>query len=239
MVIADPIVVVYAASGAGKSSLLNAGLVASSDRGGAVRGVSNRRLGAGMGEEHLTSARNVYMRGALRGTAKGLASGAPEGSLAEFLARVPHPRGRVGLPSPRALIFDQFEELFTGYPAHWRQRPGYLEQIGQALDDDPLLRVVFAIREDYLAELDALASLLPGDLRSRYRLERLGQTKALSAVTRPAQTTNRRFAPGVAERLVSNLLTLRIDAGSGKAIEVEGEFVEPVQLQVTCRSLWV
>ncbi|NIN65123.1 MAG: hypothetical protein GTO63_10550, partial [Anaerolineae bacterium] len=40
--------------------------------------------------------------------------------LAGFLRERQHPADELGLPSPRAVIFDQFEELFTFYPERWR-----------------------------------------------------------------------------------------------------------------------
>jgi hypothetical protein len=50
--------------------------------------------------------------------------------------------------------------------------------------------------------------------------------------------TERSFAPGVAESLVQELLKIRVETRVGETVEVPGEFVEPVQLQVVCQSLW-
>lgn len=110
-------------------------------------------------------------------------------------------------------------------------------QIRRRLDGDPLLRIVFSMREDYIAELDPYASALPNKLRARYRLEPLRQRAALSAVQGPLEVTDLRFAPGVAEHLVENLLKIQIKTPDG-ITEIPGEFVEPVQLQVVCQSLW-
>ena len=70
-------------------------------------------------------------------------------------------------------ILDQFEELFTQHPAHWLEREDFFHQVGQALRDQPDLRVLFTMREDYIAELTPFAHLLPDELRSRFRLEPL------------------------------------------------------------------
>ncbi len=109
--------------------------------------------------------------------------------------------------------------------------------IRRRTEGDPLLRVVFSMREDYIAELDPYASVLPNKLRSRYRLEPLRARAALSAVTGPLEKTNLKFAPGVAEHLVENLLKIQMKTAEG-ITEIPGEFVEPVQLQVVCQSLW-
>jgi WD40 repeat protein len=50
--------------------------------------------------------------------------------------------------------------------------------------------------------------------------------------------TSRSFAPACAEALVNDLLRFKVDTGRGQSERVEGQYVEPVQLQVVCRSLW-
>ncbi|HID61703.1 MAG TPA: hypothetical protein EYP49_02995, partial [Anaerolineae bacterium] len=54
----------------------------------------------------------------------------------------------------------------------------------------------------------------------------------------PLRDTERSFAPGVAESLIEELLKIRVETRVGETVEVPGQFVEPVQLQVVCRSLW-
>jgi len=48
---------------------------------------------------------------------------------------------------PVAVIFDQFEEIFSSYQGRWKDREGFFEQVSAALEADPLLRVVFVMRE--------------------------------------------------------------------------------------------
>lgn len=87
-------------------------------------------------------------------------------SLADYLALPSVPESLSHLPHPRILIFDQFEELFTFYPEHWKKREDFFRQIGKALDSNSALRVLFAIREDYIAQLDPYIRLLPERLRA-------------------------------------------------------------------------
>jgi Novel STAND NTPase 1 len=240
LVIASRLVLVYAASGAGKTSLLNAGLAPLLEREEHFDVLPGARLAGGLDEHTLSQAENVYALSLLNGWAEGsspVSSDGQELSLAQFLAQRPRAGGADG-PAPRALIFDQFEELFSLYPRYWTHQRGFVDQIASALEDDPLLRIVLAIREDYVAQLDAFADALPDGLRTRYRLERLGREQALEAVRRPAERTGRTYGPGVAERLVSDLMALHVDTGRAAPLVVEGPFVEPVQLQVTCQRLW-
>jgi hypothetical protein len=59
-------------------------------------------------------------------------------SLAEFLAEIEHTDNE-GLPSPRVLVFDQFEELFSFYQDRWKDRNEFFAQVNEA-GEDPLLR---------------------------------------------------------------------------------------------------
>jgi DNA-binding transcriptional MerR regulator len=110
------------------------------------------------------------------------------------------------------------------------------------------------MREDYLAELTPYAHLLPDGLRHRFRMERLRKAGALLAVTQPALAAepSRTFAPGVAEELVNNLRRMQRSqrsqrlpqaqpasaAAPAAPMATEGEYVEPVHLQIVCRDLW-
>ena len=143
-----------------------------------------------------------------------------------------------GMPLPRVVIFDQFEEIFSLYQDRWKDREGFFEQVSTALEADPLLRVVFVMREDFIAQLDPYADLLPERLRTRFHMERLRREAALLAIKEPLRNTGRSFAEGVAEKLVDDLLTIQVETMPGKTAEVTGEFIEAVQLQVVCQSLW-
>src|SRR5215208_2520910 len=233
LIVSNPIVLLYAASGAGKSSLLNAAVVARLEHDQECEVLPVARV-VGLREGEVAADRNVFVAAVVSHLAGGASSAA---SLRGHLQEREHPDTSDGFPAPRALVIDQFEELFTAYPDRWEDRPGFFEDLGGALRDDPLLRVVLSIREDFLAQLDPYARLLPDGLRARYRLERLGPAAALRAAKEPARAAGRPFAEGVAEQLVEDLQKVRLDTEHGPK-EVVGEYVEPVQLQVACRSLW-
>ncbi|MDP4114232.1 MAG: hypothetical protein Q8924_19195, partial [Bacillota bacterium] len=158
--------------------------------------------------------------------------------LVDFLNEREHLKDEDGMPLPLAVVFDQFEEIFSLYQDRWKDREGFFEQVSVALKADPLLSVVFVMREDFIAQLDPYADLLPEGLRTRFHLERLRREAALLAIKGPLKDTDRSFAEGVAEKLVDDLLTIRVETTPGKATEVKGEFIEAVQLQVVCQNLW-
>src|SRR5262249_57763967 len=74
-----------------------------------------------------------------------------------------------------------------------------------------MLRIVFVIREDQMAPLHRYTPILPGGLRTRYRLELLGREAALEAVTKPAEQAGRRFPAGVPGGLLYQLRAVRPD----------------------------
>ena len=236
-VVANRIVLCYAASGAGKTSLLNAGVIPQLEREEQFEILPTarfRRLTPDEAESGETL--NVYVAATLLNwTSKTNGQPTPD-SLKEFLKTRPRAKDSRGRRYPRGVFFDQFEELFTVYPEFWEQRTEFFEQLVEAVEDDPHLHVVLALREDYLAHLDPYLDLLPRV--TRFRLERLGRDAALRATTGPLEDTRRCFAPKVADQLVADLRELRVDTGRGETVEVEGEFVEPVHLQVVCHNLW-
>jgi WD40 repeat protein len=238
LVVAHRVVLLYAASGAGKTSLLNAGLGPLLEQEEGFELLPTARVRALSASDPPKEA-NAYAFGVLTHLMpEAELVGRERETLAGFLSRRKHPVGEDGFPAPRALIIDQLEEVFTLYQERWSEREELFRQLAEALEADPLLRIVLAIREDYVAHLDPFSRLLPTALRTRTRLERLGRESALRAATEPARRAGRSFAPDVAEKLVGDLLEMRVDTGGGQTQAVPGEYVEPVQLQVACRSLW-
>jgi hypothetical protein len=239
LVISHPVVLFYAQSGAGKTSLLNAKIIPLLERSRALV-IGSARVGGvlpkGFASEDID---NIYTFNTLmslevrESNPRQLA----QKSLSEFLASQSYSVDQDGLFRPQVIIFDQFEEIFTTFPERWRDRECFFERLGAEFDRRPQLRVIFAMREEHIASMDTFSVFLPERLRTRLRLERLRESAALSAVRKPLEGTDRYFAPGAAEKLINNLLQVPIKSAEG-TIDVSGEFVEPVQLQVVCKRLW-
>ena len=256
LVVSERLVLFYAQSGAGKTSLINTRLVPGLEgRGfevlpvGRVSGelppgqqveniyTANLMLKLDMGEDDPSRFTGLHLK-------EFLLSLAFDGK--DFYYRPPTQPSQEEIPPPedeieilpRALIIDQFEELFTTHPEAWKLREVFIRQLAEAMQADPYLWVVLAMREDYIAELDPYVYLLPDGLSARYSMKRMGEAAAFEAVTKPVEKL-RPFGEQAARRLVRNLS--RISAGKdeeGNTRFVEGEFIEPVQLQVVCYQLW-
>jgi len=244
LIVAHRVVLLYAPSGAGKTSLLNAGLIPQMEQerfeilpAARVRGL----IPEGKDLEKIT---NPWIYNTLISWAKDKTDLQllEHMSLSDFLQGGEHQLGNDGSPLPRLAIFDQFEELFTFYQERWEQREDFFNQVALALEKDPLLRVLFVMREEYLASLDPYMHLLPEKMRTRYRLDRLGRDAALLAIEGPLKDTACKFDKGVALTLADKLLATKVkvkdSSGIGKIVETKGEYVEPVQLQVVCQNLW-
>jgi WD40 repeat protein len=237
LVIAHRVVVLYAPSGAGKTSLLNAALIPRLEEKEFEVLPPTRVLGPA--EISHLEIDNIY-------TFQALARLEGEEEEPENLARLSiagylKEQGafldKYGLAAPRVLIFDQFEEFFTAYPARWPEREAFFNQLQEALETEPLLRVIFSLREDYLAQLEPYAGSMPDHLRRRFRLERMTPEAALEAVRGPLKDTNRTFTDEAAEKLVNELRKIRVESTEGTRTAV-GKYIEPVQLQVVCQNLW-
>ena len=134
------------------------------------------------------------------------------------------------------LILDQFEEVLTVDPVDHAGKLGFFQQLGAALRD-PRLWLLVALREDYLAALAPYRGLLPTRLKSTFRLDLLGPAAALRAIQEPARAAGVTFADPAAHKLVDDLRLVKVPRAGGVALE-PGPHVEPVQLQVVCKSLW-
>ena len=238
---AHPVVLFYSQSGAGKTSLINAGVIPRL-KAEQIDVFPVARVGVKLPKDASTKRiANVFVFNtllSLEGKEKQRKfNQLGKMSLADYLKEQKHNGQRAYFHPLRVLIFDQFEELFTSFTEHWPKRESFFAGISEALKQDPFLRVVFAMREEYIAELEPFAPMLPLRLQKRFRLERLRKDAAKRAIEGPLENTDRTYDRNVADTLVNNLLRQKIKDSTGTRPTI-GEFVEPVQLQIVCRSLW-
>ncbi len=217
LVISEPLVLFYAPSGAGKSSLINTRLIPSLRQEGfnvLPIGRVSGKLAEGTGE-----VKNIFVFNLLLRLDQGGGEHLTQTTLTEYLQAhpsqvVPSAPTDDDTPPARVLIIDQFEEIVTTHLDRWPEREGFFQQLRQAQADDPLLWVVLTMREDYIAPLEPYIRLLPGKLRIRFRMPQMSYQAALEAVKKPAEQGGRPFAPGVAESLVDNLRQIRVQTES-------------------------
>lgn len=240
LVISEQLVLFYAQSGAGKSSLINTCLIPDL-RAKGFEVFTGRVVGDVPADVDIE---NIYVFNLLRSLAPRqtpLDSPGPS-TITGFFGELRKKADSAASPEKEeskrhALIIDQFEEIFSTHHEAWEKREGFFQQLAQAMEDDPFLWVVLVMREDFIASLDPYAYLVPGRFRRRYYMQRLERNAALEAVKKPVENL-RPYAEGVAEKLVSDLCSVKVYKPDGTPDVQPGQYVEPVQLQVICYNLW-
>ncbi len=244
--------VLYGVSGLGKTSLLNAGLFPRLREAFYLPIPIRLRFGSEAPEPI------VQVRQAVAGEiAARCSSDTPPPSeqqtLWEFFHCTPLWNHKVRLHTP-VLVFDQFEEVLT-LGAQDARTPGLLEALADLIEnyiprsvaerleasqqglpfsyENPKVKVIFSLREDYLAQLQDLRTLMPSLMRNSYRLKPMTGSQALEAVTKPAQQAGLEITEEVAERIV------RIASGAetAKPLPLDALEVEPVLLSLFCDEL--
>lgn len=242
--LAQRMVLLYSPSGAGKSSLLEAALRPRLEQ-LQFRVLPTVRVGHESSPTFdSSSVRNRYMLSTLLSLEEGRAATTQlsptelnDISLQEYLELWDERMDdEPDDPTELCLFFDQFEELFTLDPTDIKEKTDFMTEVGVALRDRRRW-ALFAMREDFIAQLDPYLSLVPKRLTSRYRLDLLGVDAARVAMRRPAAEQGVDFSLDAANHLIDDLRRVRVQRG-GQVVEELGPYVEPVQLQVVCRQLW-
>jgi tetratricopeptide (TPR) repeat protein len=159
-------------------------------------------------------------------------------SAAEFLRRRPARRNRYGDLLPVLAAIDHFEELYTAFPARDAEREQVIDQLAEALEAMPTLRLLLVIRDDHLADLAADERRLSEYPAAHVGLGPLTPEAAELAVAAPAKIGGQEFGPEVVARIVEELRTFHYVDRLNMTAEIRHEFVEPMSLQIVCARLW-
>ena len=228
----------FAASGVGKTSFLNAKVIPEIEQDYLVccfRGWSSLDPAAA-----LLSA----VRAAFSESASGVASISdpiPGNSIASALSRLALRGKAMGQPNkvtePRGtvLILDQFEELFQN-----QRDPGRLEKFIRRLervinDRDIDVRVVFAIREEFLGELSIFDNRIPDVFANYYRLKNPTRRQAEDIIEETAKVAGVSLSPKI-DRLLNDLAG-SAPLGTDLRYRARGVISLPY-LQIACQGLW-
>lgn len=230
LILAEKLTVVFAKSGTGKSSLLNAGILQ------ALRERDFLPIKIRFNDSRFTPLETIYQ--AIADTATRQQFDAPTAerdTLARYFQAAEFWSARDTLLTP-ALIFDQFEEFFETYDSTARRE--FIAQFAECVKAKQIgLKVVIALREDYLAQLEELAPEMPEIFSHRFRLTALRRPQAQAAIECPARSQDGAapafcYAP---ETLAAMLDFL------GKRKErdtiVQTDEIEPSQLQLLCQHV--
>lgn len=186
------LLLVYGASGTGKSSIINCGLANKFDesdwfpirirRGGNIR----RSLFNQINKEAI---QKVELSDEEKATNQGLQKVINSVYLDHF--------------KPIYLIFDQFEELFIfGFKDEWKD---FISAIRFLMDSDLDLHFIFITRGEYLEFLSEFEELIPEFFDNRVRVEKMTRKKAQETIQGPAQEHAIAIEAGFEEHLLKKL----------------------------------
>lgn len=255
LLIAERIVLLHSPSGAGKSSLVYAGLIPRLQQEG-FRVLPTARLNletprelieanAGPSEDGR-AAPNRYVLSTLMCLAEAYSGeGAPPLkelsalSLDDYLSRLEQAVSSQAQAQQEnnILIFDQFEEILTVDPAARADKTVFFTQLGACLRNRTRW-ALFIMREDFVAALSPYLRSVPTRLANTYSLDLLGADAARQAIRQPAKRQGVEFLDEASSRLVDDLRRIRVQRPDGSVEDQLGPYVEPVQLQVVCFRLW-
>jgi hypothetical protein len=226
LVLTSSATLVYASSGAGKSSLLRAGVSPVLERDFDFLVLPTVHFGTVVRADSAGNAPNSFVQTVCESIAGAGGPGEIPMDIGALTAR------ERGVSSRRVLlVLDQFEEVFND-PALWEQREEFFRALTTALDTHPWLRAVIALRSDYLADLVPYEQMLPGRLAVRYQLESLAEDQAAEAIRSAFEASG---VPLPEEDLTRLLDLLLQDVA---VPHVRARYVNTIQLQIVCRRLW-
>ncbi|MGP3955419.1 nSTAND1 domain-containing NTPase [Nonomuraea sp. 3N208] len=131
-------------------------------------------------------------------------------------------------------VLDHAEDVFTAFRRHPDDHTHILDQLGVAVGGDLPLHLLVVVSDEYVESLRRHEGLRAHITQgASYKLEPLSRQEALEACRRPLDGIGWAFEPGAAERFVEDLGSTRRTSASSSA-----PAVEPVHLQLACSALW-
>ena len=212
-------------AGIGKTSLLTAGVLPLVES-NSLRLLPVGKLSGGTGFPVAALPRhNPYTLALLRSwSPTDPATSLAELTVDDFVGRCAELRG----PAVTILAaIDRADDLFVGPESRQRYRRRFLQELADALQDQPTLHLLVSIREDALPGYKAVIGDGP-----QFQLGALGLEEARLAVEGPGA-----FASDAADELIRSIRTSRIVTAQGGDRLVITDQVEPSLLQAVCGRL--
>lgn len=208
----NPLTILQAESGAGKTSLLQAGILPQVIAGGQLAILV--RPGTG----HPTEAIKDIFIGDPDLTPR--LSKAP---LVDFLRRV---STIIGYQTTLYLILDQFEEFFSKATLE-QDRQEFVEDLAACLNDTTLnVRWLISITTDAFGQLGKFEPQIRNPFSNVQSLYLFTRKEAADVIARPAEKNGLSFEEGLLDRLLDDLDQNHLDA------------IAPTQIQLVCAALY-
>lgn len=227
-------------AGRGKTSLLQAGVLpALADEDLDILPVGRLSHG-GTFPFAVLPAHNPYTLALLRSWSPGETATRLAGlTVHDFFERRAENRpGRSARNRSVLAAIDAADELLADAGPRRTYRRQFLGELAKAIREIPRLHVLVVAREEAIG---VVSEALGGG--ARRDIAALTWQGAVDAVCQPMSGVRRSFAEGAIEKLLTDLLTIRVTSDgdaerSGADRYVTGSEVEPALLQVVCAHLW-
>ncbi len=250
----ERIVVLHSPSGAGKTSLIQAGLLPMLRQDG-FRVFPTIRVGLPLpASKPAVADANRYAYSAVYSLESGFSA---EGKYVSGLHSATELAGirlstyfahrtaaYASAAGSRLLVFDQFEELFTRSPRDHAARVEFFTDLANVLRDKSMW-ALFTMREEYVAALDLYKHLLPAQLAARYHLDFLTPEGARQAITEPARQAGVTIEDEALDAILADLSGARRAPSAPAAVEdaawappFDATPVDPLHLQLVCVDAW-
>ena len=243
-----PSTVLHAASGAGKSSLLQAGLMS--------RVLANGRLPlyirtkAYRGGDSEQAGLSTVIKAAFLPNLRGDPELAPfnDMPLLGFLTEVSRNLGG----STLYIFLDQFEDFFNDAIMHPMLRRPFVDELQSCLDEPGLnVRWVLSLRKEYLSDLHVFGDTI---FHNQLYLPGLTIQEARQVIVKPAGQKGVIYEAGLVSQILADLTPHAEDGPSAAAEAVDGgdarqavdgeadgppaEHFAPTQIQLVCHTLF-
>jgi hypothetical protein len=104
---------------------------------------------------------------------------------------------------PVFFIFDQFEELFIF--GNKDEKRSFIQVIKTIVESDIQCRLIFVMREEYMASFTEFERYIPSIFQNRVRIEKMSHINALEAIKGPCKIAGITVEEGFAETLLEKL----------------------------------
>ncbi|MCA9333390.1 ATP-binding protein, partial [Candidatus Saccharibacteria bacterium] len=212
------VTVLYGASGVGKTSLIQAGIIPRLVN--AIPLYALPTLGSScQGPDDTIRKRilDAFSRTNI------LRSDLSHLSLHQFLSLVSHYLNGKTL----IICLDQFEKFFISTPHEAQQK--FISSLAQCYDDQILpVKFVLSLRKEYFSDLDIFRQAVPTIFYNYMKLEPLDFDQAAWAIEEPLKKRGIEYDSKLVQEILNDLS--KYDFGESK--------IEPPQLQIVCRHLF-
>ena len=139
--------------------------------------------------------------------------------LRDYLARVMNVLGKNSI---LFILIDQFEEFFTLVDE--KEQFAFIDELGECLDDKSLnVCWLFSLRSEYFSRLANFRPRIQNPYENDFLLNRLTREEASEAIKKPIEKYQIEFEPGLVDKILNDL-------GKNK--------IAPPQLQLVCSALY-